>query len=305
MTTFAPSQQIELFGILGSCPTSLSEARHAKTSVRQTRKAKGSMVRGQGSSSKPSDSSENADLVGSLLRTALISELVAQTGFSAHWKKSTTPAGRLWSVLMTLEQTTNVKDHGLLDVTSTKLPTPLAGNSGTNRGGGGGRNRKQEAPRPSLSTLLRQTLPTPMASDGMQEGRGGGAGSTYPFLKILATPRKSDGERGGRGDILSQLRGYPSKHAGMLTKSLTPTATGNLTAPSMQKWAGARALAALLQSHGLIGTAALPVTYGWMMGFPPGWLTRALQQAVEKGRLQQVLLSKPSETPSSRKSRKR
>ena len=49
--------------------------------------------------------------------------------------------------------------------------------------------------------------------------------------------------------------------------------------------AGARALAAMLRSHGLTGTAALPITYGWMMGFPPGWLTRALRSAVAKGLL--------------------
>lgn len=149
---------------------------------------------------------------------------------------------------------------------------------------------------------------------------------------LRATPRKTDADRGGRGDVLSQLRGYQSKHAGMLPTplksdrkgslgvtsggkpktinipsmmSLTPTAKGNLTAPSMAKWAGARALASLLQSHGLTGTAALPITYGWMMGYPPGWLSRALRSAVQEGQLQQVSLSKPSATRSSRKSPKR
>lgn len=200
---------------------------------------------------------------------------------------------------------------------------------------------------------LHQKLPTPMATDGMKDG----AGSTYPLRMILATPRKTDVDRGGRGDLLSQLQGHASRHAGMMptpvkpnggrrlsaqeietgrrangakaqidtpnllrhaaeilptpTKrdsrmdawspaydrrksptmdavmsgamlSLTPTSTANQTAPSMQKWAGARALAAMLRSHGLTGTAALPITYGWMMGFPPGWLTRALRSAVRK-----------------------
>jgi hypothetical protein len=178
--------------------------------------------------------------------------------------------------------------------------------------------------------------------------------------RMLATPRKSDGERGGRGDVLSQLQGHASRHAGMMptpmrpnggrtlsaieietrkrangskaqidtpnllrhaaamlptptkrdsrmdawspayesptmdgvmngaTKSLRPTLTSNQTAPSMQKWAGARALAAMLRSHGLTGTAALPVTYGWMMGFPPGWLARALRSAIESGRLRRA-----------------
>jgi hypothetical protein len=64
-------------------------------------------------------------------------------------------------------------------------------------------------------------LPTPMASDGMTNGAGGGAGSTYPLRMILATPRKSDADRGGRGDVLSQLQGHASRHAGMMG---TPTA---------------------------------------------------------------------------------
>ena len=226
-------------------------------------------------------------------------------------------------------------------------------------------------------------LPTPMASDGMMDGAGGGAGSTYPLRMILATPRKSDADRGGRGDVLSQLQGHASRHAGMMptpvkpnggrrlsaqeietgkrangakaqidtpnllrhaatmlptpvacdygsnksgsgertpsTRRMIQTATmetlptptkrdsrmdgwspaydrrksptmdavmdGAMTDRAPDKWAGARALAAMLRSHGLTGTAALPITYQWMMGFPPGWLTRALRSAVAKGRL--------------------
>ncbi|CAM5593165.1 hypothetical protein ATER59S_05328 [Aquamicrobium terrae] len=190
--------------------------------------------------------------------------------------------------------------------------------------------------------------------------KGGGAESIYPLRMILATPRKSDADRGGRGDVLSQLQGHASRHAGMMPtpvkpnggrrlsrreietgkrsngakaqidtpnllrhaaeilptptkrdsrmdgwspaydrrksptmdavmsgamRSLTPTSTANHTALSMQKWAGVRVLAAMLRSHGLTGTAALPITYGWMMGFPPGWLARALRSAVHAGRL--------------------
>lgn len=32
-------------------------------------------------------------------------------------------------------------------------------------------------------------------------------------------------------------------------------------------------------------TIPMPVTYGWMMGYPPGWLTRALRSAMDAGRL--------------------
>ena len=219
----------------------------------------------------------------------------------------------------------------------------------------------------------------------MKDGAGGGAGSTYPLRMILPTPRKSDADRGGRGDVLSQLQGHASRHAGMMptpvkpnggrklnrqeietgrrangakaqidtpnllrhaeTMLPTPTATrygsqsyaahpeikrpslesllkpetlptptkrdsrmdgwspaydrrksptmdavmdGAMTDRAPDKWAGARALAAILRSHGLTGTAALPVTYGWMMGFPPGWLARALRSAVHAGRLRPV-----------------
>lgn len=135
---------------------------------------------------------------------------------------------------------------------------------------------------------------------------------------LLATPRKTDADRGGRGDILSQLRGYPSKHAGMAPTPLKSDRKGSLGVMSNgqaksqnmptylrdQKWAGARALANLLQSHGLTGTAALPITYGWMMGYPAGWLSRALRSAVQKGLLQPASSSKRSATRSARKYQK-
>ncbi|MBB4630219.1 hypothetical protein [Paracoccus denitrificans] len=167
-----------------------------------------------------------------------------------------------------------------------------------------------------LSDLFRnRPLPTPMASDGMKDGAGGGAGSTYPLRMNLATPRKTDADRGGRGDLLSQLRGHNSRHAGMSRAPETlPTPTkrdsrmdgwspaydrrksptmdavmdGAMTNRAPDKWAGARALAAILRNHGLTGTAALPITYGWMMGFPPGWLARALRSAVARGRLRRA-----------------
>jgi hypothetical protein len=208
-------------------------------------------------------------------------------------------------------------------------------------------------------------LPTPMRSDGMTNGAGGGAGSTYPFRMILSTPRASDmkagghgdtgrmgtvrhqlqkaslatpratdGQRGGRGDVLSQLRGYPSKHAGMLPTLPTPTkrdkrdkrmdawspAYDKRKSPSMdaaldgamtdrsppEKWGYARQIAAILQANGLTGhLETLPVTYNWMMGYPPGWLSRALLSAALAGRLPQPSSSKLSATPSSPRSPKR
>lgn len=226
-------------------------------------------------------------------------------------------------------------------------------------GGSGARKAMKES---GLSDLFRnRPLPTPMASDGMKDGAGGGAGSTYPLRMILATPRKTDADPGGRGDILSQLQGHNSRHAGMMgtpttnaaprgsvlrrhkgrmtsdqdrfdrsptigealhfdrhTPEILPTPTkrdsrmdgwspaydrrksptmdavmaramdGAMTDRAPDKWTGARALATILRSHGLTGTAALPITYAWMVGFPPGWLARALRSAAAKGRLRRA-----------------
>lgn len=274
-TTSARSRQIDFFEISDSFQTSSSEAHPARTSPAPTPKAKASKAKGAGSTSKQSASSESAALVGSLLRTALISELGALTPSSLQWKNSATPAGRTWFVLATSEPTMSGRGAG-------------------------------------SSVAMSSKLPTPMASDGMKDGAGGGAGSTYPFRMILGTPtkqsaprselflegrvptiveamlatsRKTDGDRGGRGDFLSQLRGYASKHAGMAPTPLKSDSKGSLGVMSNgrqksqnvptylrdQKWAAARQIAVLLQSHGLVGTAALPVTYGWMDGLSP-WL---------------------------------
>lgn len=92
-----------------------------------------------------------------------------------------TPAGRSWFVLATSGPTTS---------------DPAAGSSG--------------------ATLRR--LPTPMASDGMKDGAGGGAGSTYPFRQILSTPRASDMKAGGHGDA-----GWMGTVRHQLSKAMLPT----------------------------------------------------------------------------------
>ena len=161
---------------------------------------------------------------------------------------------------------------------------------------------------------------------------------------MLATPRKTDADRGFRGDVLSQLNGYPSKHAGMLPtptavrygsqsypedpsrkrpsletlikgKMPTPLASdhkgslgvmsrGKMKSPNVPtylrdgKWAYARQIAAMLTDAGLTGPSqTLPITYGWMMSYPPGWLARALVSAMAKGSLLPASSSKRSATP--------
>src|SRR6185312_14732119 len=284
--TFAPLRQTEFWPISDTSPRSSSEVLPARISAQPTPRARASKANEAASTSKPSASSERSALVGSLLRTALISELGALTPCSLRWRASATPAGRLWSVLVTSVPITSGHALGSSGATLSRLPTPTATQYGSQS-------------YPSDPSRKRPSLNTP-----------------------LATPRKTDGERGGRGDVLSQLRGYPSKHAGMPMMptplasdrkgslgvhggggkikspnipsmlSLTPTAKGNLTTPSMLKWAGATALASMLQNHGLTGTAALPITYGWMIGYPPWWLSRALQSAVRGGLLQHPSSSK-------------
>lgn len=348
------------FAISGFYPQSSSEALLAKTSVPPTPKAKASKATGAASTSRPSASSERSDLVGSLLRTALISELGALTSSSLHWKNSATPAGRLWSVLATSVPTMSALDPGSSDATSPKLPTPITNPSGGQSNPG---LKAKGVIYPALGPLLeisagrmdpgryrgdmegwaKPKLPTPMASDGMKDGKGGGAGSTYPFRKILATPRKTDADRGFRGDVLAQLQGQNNRHAGMLStpqasdmkagghghvgrmgtvrhqlqKVMMPTplksdrkgslgvmSGGRVKSPNVPtylrdgKWDYAREIASMLSDAGLTGPSmTLPITYGWMMGYPPGWLSRALQSAVRAGLLQHPSSSKRSATP--------
>jgi len=62
---------------------------------------------------------------------------------------------------------------------------------------------------------------------------------------------------------------------------------GAMTNRAPDKWAYARQIAAMLSAAGLAGPSqTLPITYGWMMGYPPGWLGTALISAIAKGGLQ-------------------
>jgi hypothetical protein len=113
-------------------------------------------------------------------------------------------------------------------------------------------------------------------------------------LETLPTPTKRD----------KRMDGWSPAYDRRKSPTMDAVMDGAMTGRASDKWAGARALANLLQSHGLTGTAALPITYGWMMGYPVGWLSRALQSAVLAGQLQLASSSKRSATPSSRKSQK-
>jgi site-specific DNA-cytosine methylase len=61
------------------------------------------------------------------------------------------------------------------------------------------------------------------ASDAAREqvGLPDSHGDTSAWRQLLPTPKASDADKGGRGDLLTVLRGYETKHAGTLP---TPTA---------------------------------------------------------------------------------
>lgn len=296
--TFAASQQIELFPTLDDFRPSSSEARPARTSAQPTPKAKASKASGQASTSRLSVSSEKSALVGSLLRTALISELEAQTSYSLHWKNSATPAGRSWSVLATSEPTMSARDHGSSGATSSRLPTPITNPSGGQSNPG---LKAKGVIYPALGPLLEISAGRmePGRYRGDMEGWARMGTVRHQLQKAqegLPTPTKRD-KRMDRWSPAYNKRKSPTMDA-VLDGAMTGKAPG--------KWDYARQIATMLSDAGLTGPSmTLPITYNWMMGFPPGWLGRALRSAVHAGLLQQASSSKRSVMPSSRKSQKR
>jgi hypothetical protein len=150
--------------------------------------------------------------------------------------------------------------------------------------------RKPSAP------LTRETasgsLPTPRARmTGMVTERR--AQDKNPNLEVvlarrlLPTPRASDADRGGRGDLLTVLRGYETKHAGTLP---TPTARDWRSGKASDETHGKNARPlneTLTKMSGNQSGRINPQFLEWMMGFPIGWTE-----------------CDASETRSSRKSRK-
>jgi len=158
--------------------------------------------------------------------------------------------------------------------------------------------------------LQNAMLPTPRASDsthGPEMTKVRGEKTTGMNLRTvlhpaaqetLPTPTKRD-KRDKRMDAWSSA--YDKRKSPTMDAVLDGAQTGK--APD--KWAYARQIAAMLTEAGLTGpSATLPITYGWMMGYPPGWLGRALMSAMAKGSLRLASSSRRSATPSSRKSPK-
>lgn len=220
----------------------------AKTLAPRTPAPRGLMAQGADSCSKCSESSERLDQIGSSLRTHLCSALEAQTGYSMNWKDKGTPSGRSWWVLGMSLHPTDGTESGL-------LPTP---NTPT-----GGRRVSKNAEWKGTTAYL--------------DGKKQQVGLETALLGHLPTPSAAE-----YGSNQGGAAGRVGKKRASLRYMLTPTSTANLNSPSMDKWAGARALRALMKSLGVGGTVALARIYQWMMGYPRGWLDGG---------------SKPSETP--------
>lgn len=196
-----------------------------------------------------------------------------------------------------------------------KLPTPTATQYGS-QSYPDDPSRK----RPSLTTLLA----TPRKTDADRGFRGDVLaqlqGQNNRHAGMLSTPQASDMKAGGHGDT-----GRMGTVRHQLQKAMMPTplksdrkgslgihgSAGKVKSQNVPtflrdpKWEYARQIAGLLSEAGLTGPSqTLPITYGWMLGYPPGWLARALRSAVLAGRLPLPSSSKRLATPSSRKSRK-
>ena len=231
--------------------TSSREGSPAKTLAPRTPAPKGLMVQGADSSSSCSESSARLDQLGLSLRTHLRCALEAQTGYSMTWKDKGTPAGRSWWVLGMSLHPIDGTEPGL-------LPTPSGGRrlSKDVEWRGTTAYHLSKKRQVALETVVLGHLPTPSAAEYGSSNNG--------------CPRD------GRREEFA-TKGKPS-----LRYMLTPTSTGNLNSPSMDKWAGARALREMMKNLGVGGTAALARIYQWMMGYPRGWLDGG---------------SKPTETP--------
>jgi hypothetical protein len=146
------------------------------------------------------------------------------------------------------------------------LPTPTASTGGPEPEGATGRK---------LVTVQNrhQLLPTPTTKDNMASPsmRKWAGHRMFAEVASLPTPKASDADRGGRGDLLTVLRGYETKHAGTLP---TPTArdwrSGKASDETHAK--NARPLNEALSGLASNQSGRVnPRFLEWMMNVPIGW----------------------------------
>lgn len=150
-------------------------------------------------------------------------------------------------------------------------------------------------PAPRGSVLRRQK--GRMTTDQDDFDRTPNMGEVVHFLmpETLPTPTKRD----------KRMDAWSPAYDKRKSPTMDAVLDGAMTDRAPDKWAYARQIAAMLTEAGLTGpSATLPITYGWMMGYPPGWLGRALMSAMAKGSLRLASSSKRSATRSSPKSPK-
>jgi hypothetical protein len=164
---------------------------------------------------------------------------------------------------------------------------------------------------PNMGEVVHFLLPTPRASDAshgpeMTKVRGDKITgmnlrtvlhpAAQSAQETLPTPTKRD----------KRMDAWSPAYAKRKSPTMDAVLDGAMTDRAPDKWAYARQIAAMLSEADLAGPSqTLPITYGWMMGYPPGWLASALISAMAKGSLQPASSSRRSATPSSRKSPKR
>src|SRR5690606_17499423 len=127
---------------------------------------------------------------------------------------------------------------------------------------------KAQIDTPNLLRHAAAMLPTPVKNDRKLEAWSeANANRHCPRLDVLLdgaakhetlpTPTKRD----------SRMDGWSPAYDRRKSPTMDAVMDGAMTDRAPDKWAGARALAVMLRSRGLTGTAVLPVTYGWMMGY--------------------------------------
>lgn len=152
-------------------------------------------------------------------------------------------------------------------------------------------------------------LPTPLSRDMQGGARYDPDGKRGISMREIMTPRALERweaetlptptKRDKRMDAWSPA--YDKRKSPTMDAVLD----GAMTNRAPDKWAYARQIAGLLLDTGLTGPSqTLPITYGWMMGYPPGWLATALISAMAKGSRRPASSSRRSVTPSSPKSLK-
>ena len=152
-------EQFDLWG--ASTPS--SEGSHAKTLAPQEQE-RASTASGLASGSRCYESFGRLSRWSSSLRTCLLSELEAATGFSRVYIDKGTPGGLSWWVLGTSAPRTD--GTGFLfsesETATTDWPTPAAtpyGSSQNGINGVGGKNERPSAGTPSLETMARADWP--------------------------------------------------------------------------------------------------------------------------------------------------